>query len=245
MDCPYCGRKVAEGKTFCECGRPVSLSAAAAGSSPAPKSDFQQMLDQQTLSSVKGKKQVPILPIVIIVAACIAIGVVFLMKFISEGNIVKEDTWEVIDEPKYSIKLPTAMSDKTEKMLTVQGDSYEKIAFYTCSKAAVYITGRGLHDAEKEMYGGASTSEIMKLYEPITRKVNDVVVVPQQREKYVFYEMAMHRANYISDTDEVWEIQSIRFTDDHLYEVSAYCPESEKDKYRESMLKWLDSFEPK
>ena len=245
MNCPYCGREVEEGKAFCECGRPVSL--ASGGGSVSPNTSFEQQLSTQTLASVQRKTKAPILPIIIIVLAALAAGVFFLLKFMAEKNIVKEDTWEVVDTAEYSVKLPTAMKEETEKMvqLNVTGSDIKKLNFFTCTKAAFYATARRLTDAEKEMYQGYDTAKIMELFQPIKHSVNGVEVKPGVRGNYIFYEYPVTRKNYISSTDNVWEIEAIYFTSHSLYELSVYCPEDEKDTYRESMLKWLDSFEPK
>ncbi|MBR6102221.1 MAG: zinc ribbon domain-containing protein [Ruminococcus sp.] len=244
MECPYCGREVQEGAVYCECGRPVNIAGASAGASAGPATTFQQQLDSQTLDSVKRKVKVPVLPIVIMIVALIAAGVFLFLHFRSISNITKEDTWETVNGKGYTIVLPAALKENTDKMLTVQGSDYTKLAFYTSGPAAVYIERRDLTAYEKETFSGLTTKQILDQYKTRVFKINDQEIDFKERNGYLYFEYDSHKPNYIGDSDEVQVIEAMRYTSDYLYEFYAYCDAKEKDKYRESMFKWLDSFTP-
>ncbi|MBR6044874.1 MAG: hypothetical protein IKP47_04485 [Ruminococcus sp.] len=244
MECPYCGREVQEGAVYCECGRPVNVAGASAGSSAGPATTFQQQLNSQTLASVQRKVKVPVLPIILMVAALIAVGVFLFLHFRSLSNITKEDTWETVEGKGFTIVLPGALKEDTDKMLTVQGSDYQKLAFYTSAPCAVYIERRALSDYEKQTYAGLTTKDILDQYKTRTLKINGQEVAFDQRSGYLYCDYDVHRPNYIDDNDEVYAIEAMRYTNDYLYEFYAYCDVKEKTKYRESMFKWLDSFKP-
>ncbi|MBR1393110.1 MAG: zinc ribbon domain-containing protein [Ruminococcus sp.] len=239
MKCQFCGRENEDGKTFCECGRPLTYGtdAAVAGQS------FEDQLKSQTLDSVKVKKSVSftqLLPVIVIVLAAIAAGVFFLMGYITEKNILKPETWETVKKGNYSISLPKAMK---EAELLELNSSFENIGFFTSDKVAVYIAMNVYNGSQKEMYGDKDIKQLV-LDSPVKRTVNGVELVPQIREgqDYIFVEYPTSHKNYIKESDELWTIIGTYFTENAMYEVSTFCAESEKDTYRDVMFEMIDSF---
>ena len=242
MECPYCGREVKEGETFCECGRPINIAGTSGGASAGPMTAFEQQLSTQTLASVKQKKRLPILPLIILLLVCAGVGGFFGIRMIQDSNLKKPDTWEVVDRPEYTIKLPTALKNDTDRMVEIDS-SVEKLDFFSTRKAAVYVTARRLTAAEQEMYKDTEPKLVVNNNKTMT--INGQKIEPVERGKFMIFEYSAHRQNYISSTDDLWVIEANTVTKKAWYTIEVYCPETEKDTYREYMLQWIDSFTPK
>ena len=248
MKCIYCGRENPEGETFCECGRPLRLGssptmAASGGSAytPSPDSPFAA----QTLDSVKRKRSVPWVPIILLIAVLIGVGVFFMLRWLAAKHITDESSWKTIDEPSFSITVPSAM-DKGE-MLTSNMSTADLLGFYTSRLAGFDVSIHRYTDPEKEMYSGVTAEQFAEAQKMRTTTINGqkIEFKPRPGKNYVFIEYNSHHPNYIKKSDEVWYIEAMFPTKNAYYLVNVYCAQEDKAEYRESLLKWLDSFVPK
>lgn len=241
MKCPFCGRENEEGKTFCECGRPLTYGNAVKVNPEG--ASFADQVRNQTLDSVKVKKSVSLsqlVPVIVIVLAAVAAGVFFLMGYITEKNILKPETWETVKKGNYSISLPKAMK---ESELLELNNNFKNIGFFNCDKVAVYVAMNIFNDSQKQMYAGQDLKQLA-LDSPVKRSINGVELVPQVREgqDYIYVEYPTSHKNYIKESDNLWVIIGTYITDNAMYEISTYCAESEKDTYRDVMFEMIDSF---
>lgn len=247
MKCQYCGRDNPDGETFCECGRPLRLGgtssapASTGGYTPSSDSPFAS----QTLDSVKRTRSIPWAPIIVVICALIGVGVFFGLRWLQGKHVTDESSWKTIDEPLFSITASPDL-DKGE-MLTVQGGAEDLIGFYTSRLAGFDVRIRKYTDPEKEVYGKLSAADFAKAQKIRTVKINGQEVKYETRagKNYIYAEYNRHCINHIKKTDEVWYIEAMFPTANCYYIVDAYCAQEDKDAYRESLFKWLDSFTPK
>ncbi|MBR4555581.1 MAG: zinc ribbon domain-containing protein [Ruminococcus sp.] len=240
MKCIYCGRENPDGATFCECGRPLRL-----GNSPQPEQNYQPAGNSpfayQTLDSVKRKKSVPKLPIIILLMALIGVGVFFGIRWMNARGITDEDSWETINKPTYSITIPTSLDEG--KMLELPSSVYKSLDFYTGREAGVYISAYSMTDYEKSLVEGKTPAELIAMNKR-TITINGQKLVPKVRNNYFYMEYSATRKNYVGKSDDIWVISAELYSGGAAYCVEAYCAQEDKEKYHESMLKWIDSFKP-
>ena len=244
MKCQYCGRDNPDGSTYCECGRPLSLggqSSSSGGYTSSTNSPF----SYQTLDSVKRTRHIPVVPIIVLLCALIGVGVFFGLRWLDQKHMTDESSWKLISEPLSSITVPSAL-DKGE-MLTIQGSDLEHLCFYTSRLAGFDVSMHKYTDPEKEMYSGLDAKSFASIQTLRTVKINGQEVKYKERsgKNYLYGEFSRHCPNYVGKSDEVWFIESMFPTPDGCFFVNVYCAEEDKDQYRESMLKWLDSFTSK
>ena len=250
MTCEYCGRENPDGTVFCECGRPLTLgsrtssagaSSGGYGASPQPSAAY----GRYTYSAPRPRRS----PVVFIVIFLIALAVGGAMYFLSSKNAGKnmtdESKWKTITEPQFSITVPPAMKKGT--MLTVMGGKTKHLGFYTSNLAGFDVNYYKYTNDEKELYGSLNAKDFALVSSLMTQKINDQEIKFQAREgkNYLFAEYNRHSPNYIGKSDEVWYIESMFPTAEGYYIVDTYCAQTDKAEYRESMLKWLDSFSGK
>ncbi len=240
MKCSYCGHDNPDNEVYCVCGRPLRLgsSSSAPGYTPDPSSPFAS----QTLADVKRTRSVPVMPIILLILVLLGVGGFFGLRWLQKSHVTKPDAWETIDKPLYTITVPSEM-EKGE-MLTVQGSSYDLLDFFTSRNAGFDVSVHRYYDPEKEMYGSLTAKDFAAAQTLRTVKINDQVVNYTAREgkNYIYGEYAVHRPNYVGKSDEVWMIESMFPCPECCYLVNVYCAQEDKDEFRESMLKWLDSF---
>ena len=242
----YCGRENPDNETFCECGRPLKLGGSSStpssgGYTPSADSPFAS----QTLDSVKRTRSIPWTPIIILILACIGVGVFFGLRWLQGKHVTDEASWQTIDQPMYSIKVPSDL-DKGE-MLTVNDGAFDLLDFYTSRLTGFNVYYHKYVDTEKQVYSGLTIDQFNDLQSLVKRTVNGQEIKNQvgASGKYIFYESHLHRPNYIKKSDEIWYIEALFPLENSCYFVDIYCAEEDKDEYRESLFKMLDTFEPK
>lgn len=256
MRCQYCGREAQPGQVYCECGHPVSLSQGADPRASSfgfdePPSDYDRNWytpDGRSLSSLekKGMGAGGKIVIMLIVIMALAAGAFFAYKFITQSkDLLDEDNWEKKSFSKGSITLPSAMKE-SDNIIELSKD-YTKLAFFTSDNAAVYLL---------EYKMPADKMEYMKTPEGLNaikqnlitynkrRKINNYQLDPKQHGELICFEYPSTKKNYIKSTSELWVVNASLVTPNGLYEMEAYCPKAEKDKYLDAMYKWLESFKP-
>lgn len=251
MNCPYCGREVQDGEVFCACGRPVNLSGAAAGSTPQPTAQNRPvgaaspyLPEGVSLESLHkpARRGAPIWLVALVLLACVGVILFFMFR---NSDITDESKWATINRPDYSFKAPKALKDERKRMVTIGADLLD---FYSGKEAAILINKSNWNSSQKKMIEelgkDATKAQIFSLFSrrSITKNGVKTDLVPETRGDYVYFTMDTHEKNYIGKSDEVFEINAYYITDDAMYEVSAYCAESDKDKYKETLFKMIDSF---
>ena len=256
MRCQYCGREAQPGQVYCECGHPVSLSQGAdpyAGSSGfnEPPSDYDRAMftpDGRSLASLekKGMGAGGKIVITLIVIMILAVGGFVAYKLIKGGDVLDEDNWETLDKPGFSITLPSAMKESDN--IIELNKNYTRLGFFTSEKAAVYVLEYQLPSDQESILKTANGIKLFKqsLMETTKRRnINGHKLDPKERGDLICFEYPATKKNYISSTNELWVINASLVTQTGVYEMEAYCPEADKDKYIDSMYKWLESFKPK
>ena len=256
MRCQYCGREAQPGQVYCECGHPVSLSQGAdpyANSSGfnAPPSDYDRNWytpDGRSLSSLekKGMGAGGKIVIMLIIIIALAAGGFFAYKFITQGSdVLDEDTWKKQNLSKGYITLPSSMKESDN--IIELNKNYKRLGFFTSAKAAVYVLEYQMPAEQKNILQSENGVNVFKqslLSANSRRTINGQKLQPTQRGDLICFEYSATKKNYISSTDELWVLNASLVTQTGVYEMEAYCPKAEKDKYLESMYKWLESFKP-
>ena len=75
--------------------------------------------------------------------------------------------------------------------------------------------------------------------------VNGQPLDPKELGDKIYVEFPATKDGYIEVTDLLWEVDATLVTQNAVYEIEVYCPEQDKDIYRDSMVKWIESFEVK
>lgn len=256
MRCQYCGREAQPGQVYCECGHPVSLSQgadpyAASNGFPTPSSDYDRNWytpDGRSLSSLEKKSGMGAggkIAILLLVVALLAAGAFVAYKIITGKDILNEDSWEKKDLSKGSITLPSALKESSN-IIELNKD-YTRLGFFTGDKAAVYVLEYKLPSDKKNLLkspAGLSTLKQSLITTNARRKINGYQLQPTERGDLICFEYPATKKNYIKSTNELWVVNASLVTADGLYEMEAYCPKGEKDKYIDAMYKWLESFKP-
>lgn len=256
MRCQYCGREAQPGQVFCECGHPVSLSTganhnAASYGFPEPPSDYDKNWltpDGRSLSSLEKKPGMGVagkIVIFLIIAAIVGVGGFFGYKFIKGQDLLDEGNWETADKAGFSITLPSAMKE-SDNIIEID-KKYDKLGYFKSDKAGVYIA-KAEHTAssrEAIQQYGLKRMKQLTIQMAKTRKINGQALDIKERGDLLVAEYSMNRKNFIKGTDKLWVLDATLITEQRLYEVQAFCAESEKDKYIDAMYKWVESFKAK
>ena len=253
MRCQYCGREAQPGQVYCECGHPISLSGGtdygASGGFPEPPSDYDRNWytpDGRSLSSLEKKSGMGAggkILIMLIVLAIIGVGAFVGYKLIKGKDVLDEDSWEKRDLGGCTITIPSALEESDNVIELNQ--NYKKLGFFTSENAAVYVTQYQLSADEQSVLqaqGGVDTLKKNIIDTDKRRKINGQQLDPKQRGNLICVEYPATKKNYIKSTDEVWILNATLVTQKGVYELEACCPKADKDKYIDSMYKWLESF---
>lgn len=253
MRCQYCGREAQPGQVYCECGHPISLSGGtdygASGGFPEPPSDYDRNWytpDGRSLSSLEKKSGMGAggkILIMLIVLAIIGVGAFVGYKLIKGKDVLDEDSWEKRDLGGCTITIPSALEESDNVIELNQ--NYKKLGFFTSENAAVYVTQYQLSADEQSVLqaqGGVDTLKKNIIDTDKRRKINGQQLDPKQRGDLICVEYPATKKNYIKSTDEVWILNATLVTQKGVYELEACCPKADKDKYIDSMYKWLESF---
>lgn len=253
MRCQYCGREAQPGQVYCECGHPISLSGgtdySASGGFPEPPSDYDRNWytpDGRSLSSLEKKSGMGAggkILIMLIVLAIIGVGAFVGYKLIKGKDVLDEDSWEKRDLGGCTITIPSALEESDNVIELNQ--NYNKLGFFTSENAAVYVTQYQLSADEQSVLqaqGGVDTLKKNIIDTDKRRKINGQQLDPKQRGDLICVEYPATKKNYIKSTDEVWILNATLVTQKGVYELEACCPKADKDKYIDSMYKWLESF---
>ena len=253
MRCQYCGREAQPGQVYCECGHPISLSGGndygAASGFHEPPSDYDKNWytpDGRSLSSLEKKPGmgfgVKVL-IMLIIFALICVGVFFAFKLFKSKDVLDEDSWEKRELGSCTITIPSALKESDN--IIELNSNYTKLGFFTSENAAVHVTQYQLSDNEKqvlEAQGGVNTIKQNLIATSKKRKINGQQLDPKERGDLICVEYPATKKHYISSTDDVWVLDATLVTQKGVYELEACCPKADKDKYIDSMYKWLESF---
>ena len=253
MRCQYCGREAQPGQVYCECGHPISLSGGtdygASGGFPEPPSDYDRNWytpDGRSLSSLEKKSGMGAggkILIMLIVLAIIGVGAFVGYKLIKGKDVLDEDSWEKRDLGGCTITIPSALEESDNVIELNQ--NYKKLGFFTSENAAVYVTQYQLSADEQSVLqaqGGVDTLKKNIIDTDKRRKINGQQLDPKQRGDLICVEYPATKKNYIKSTDDVWILNATLVTQKGVYELEACCPKADKDKYIDSMYKWLESF---
>lgn len=240
MKCRYCGHENPEGETFCQCGRP--LGNYSTPSSTVSGADQSSPFAFQTLDSVKVRKRLPIAPLIFLLAVLIGVGIFLLIRFLDEKKINDEGSWEKLDKAMYSITLPGNLK---EEEIEKNDSGTTLLDLYASRYAAVKVYIHLYSTPEVEKYGNMTDAKTFaENQQARTLKINGEVVPYQPREgaNYAYLEYKTHEEDLVGKSDDVWMIEAIYPTPSEFFLVQVFCDNNDKDEYRDSMFKWLDSF---
>lgn len=256
MRCQYCGREAQPGQVFCECGHPVSLSRgsdpnAVSNGFPTPPSDYDKQWftpDGRSLASLEKKPGLSAggkIVLILLVLAIVGVGGFLAYKFIMGQDLLKESNWETVDKSTFSIKIPSAMKENDNIVEIDKG--YDKLGFFKADKAGVYIA-KAEHTAQSkaaiDQYGIQKMKELT-IQVAKTRTINGKKLDVKEHGDLLVAEYDITKANFVKGTDKLWVLDATLITEKRLYEIQAFCAESEKDKYIDAMYKWVESFKAK
>jgi len=241
VKCKECGRELPPGETKCPCSE---------SSNKKQKNDdtTEKVMtpDGRDLASLEkkpapSKKRVIVLS-VILVAVCIA-GVI--LYFALKGpDPLDESTWRKVEKDGYSITLPEALKENDN--INEDDPDFEKIGFFVCDTAAVYISKSELNPAEKKLVKESGVEKIRRDMIKNSKKVkldNETMTVEMHGD-LVVTEYAEVRQKYLKSSEDVWIVTAVLVTEDSVYEIENCCCRDDKDKYHDAMYKWLESFKP-
>jgi hypothetical protein len=241
VKCKECGRELPPGETKCPCSE---------SSNEKQKNDdtTEKVMtpDGRDLASLEkkpapSKKRVIVLSVILAVV-CIA-GVI--LYFALKGpDPLDESTWRKVEKDGYSITLPEALKENDN--INEDDPDFEKIGFFVCDTAAVYISKSELNEAEKDLVKKSGVEKIRQDMIKNSKKMkldNQSMTVKMQGD-LVITEYAEVRQQYLKSSEDVWIVTAVLVTEDSIYEIEGCCSRDDKDKYHDAMYKWLESFKP-
>ena len=241
VKCKECGRELPTGETKCPCSE---------SSNKKQKNDetTEKVMtpDGRDLASLEkkpapSKKRVIVLSVILAVV-CIA-GVI--LYFALKGpDPLDESTWRKVEKDGYSITLPEALKENDN--INEDDPDFEKIGFFVCDTAAVYISKSELNPAEKKLVKESGVEKIRRDMIKNSKKVkldNETMTVEMHGD-LVVTEYAEVRQKYLKSSEDVWIVTAVLVTEDSVYEIESCCCRDDKDKYHDAMYKWLESFKP-
>lgn len=253
MRCQYCGREAQPGQVYCECGHPISLSNDGYG---APTQGFNNVPDYGNIMTPDGRDLASLqrksgmgaggkILVMLLVIIMIGVGGFFGYKFIKGGDPLDESTWEKVDKDSFSITIPKSFKESNNIIELSQG--YDRLGFFKGDKAGVYIAKAEFTSDIKQAIQqiGVEGLKQTTIQAGNQQTINGYKVTVKERGDLLYMEYPVTRKNYIDSTDKLWIVDATLITKDRMYEIEAYCAESEKDKYMDAMLKWIDSFKAK
>ena len=178
----------------------------------------------------------------VIILALIAVGIYFGTGFLSEKQITDESSWVTMDEERFSMTVPKAMKER--KMLSLQLNDEEILKSCTSTLAGFDVSVCDYTEEEKGTLGLLDAKAFAAAAKLQKRSVGGLEVNYEVRDgkNYLYAEYPAHHANYVGKSDDIWFIESMFPTKDGYFTVNTYCARSDKEKIRDHMFKWLDSF---
>lgn len=239
MKCSSCGRELKEGTLVCECGQAVGEEKAG-GETKTPDGRDLASLEKPAVTSRTTN-------VLIVCAMAVVIGIIafFVYKMIIGRELTDEKGWKKFETDSFSITMPDVLKESDK--ISESDPDYTRLGFYTSEKIAVYITKASLNDEEKAVIKKSGVDAVKKnmISQGAKQTIGGQPLDPKELGDAIYVEFAATKDGYIEVTDLLWEVDATIVTEQALYEVEIYCPEVDKDIYRESMLKWLESFEAK
>lgn len=239
MKCSSCRRELKEGTLVCECGQAVGEEKAG-GETKTPDGRDLASLEKPAVTSRTTN-------VLIVCAMAVVIGIIafFVYKMIIGRELTDEKGWKKFETDSFSITMPDVLKESDK--INESDPDYTRLGFYTSEKIAVYVSKAELNEEEKSVVKTHGIDAIRKsmMQEGSEQMINGQKLSPKQLGDMIYVEFPATKDGYIEVTDLLWEVDATIVTEQALYEVEIYCPEVDKDIYRESMLKWLESFEVK
>ncbi len=188
-----------------------------------------------------GAKILLMLLVIVIIGVC---GFVAFM-IIKGGDELDENNWKKIDKSEFTITIPESFKE-SDNLIELDNE-YTKLGYFKGKNAGVYISRSDFSAQEQSVIKQQGLAAMKKTMIEIgsRRKINGQQITVKERGDLLVTEFPATRKNYISGTDKLWVVDASLVLEDRLYEIEAYCAESEKDKYSEAMYKWIDSFKSK
>lgn len=174
----------------------------------------------------------------------ITAAVVFLIAFagfsgyryFSEKKTTDSSKWEYVHNDEFTAEIPSNM--KSASNLYYTSDGQEQIAFYQNSEACFSVAKIPFSKNE-----ALKTVDLKSFYSKIEINGEKLDILPVNDGYY--YTTDMKSKNLFDDTEEVFSMEGVFKGDDAVYSVVIQCRKEDKAEYRNSMLKWLESFEIK
>ena len=242
MKCKNCGREIKKGEIECECGAPIEQEKA------VDKNAKLTTPDGRDLSALEkpAVKKTDISPVILVViAAVIAIIAFIIYKVIVGSDIRNKDNWKTVEKDTFSITIPKAMEESDDN---VEVDSdYEKVGFFKCDKASVYISKAEFNEDEKKVVRNEGVQTLKRELINNGKKGNVMGynLTPQERGDFIFVAYPVVAKGLVEGTDKVWAVSATLLTKECIYQIDAYCSNDDAEDYEGAMNKWLESFKLK
>ena len=185
--------------------------------------------------------------VLIILAMAVVIGIIafIVYKVIIGRDLTDEKGWKKFETDSFSITMPDVLKESDK--ISESDPDYTKLGFYTSEKIAVYVTKASLNEDERSVIKTSGIEAIKKnmIKQGGEQIVNGQPLDPKELGDKIYVEFPATKDGYIEVTDLLWEVDATLVTQNAVYEIEVYCPEQDKDIYRDSMVKWIESFEVK
>lgn len=241
VKCKECGRELPPGETKCPCSESSNEKQKNDDTTEKVMTPDGRDLASLEKKPVPSKKRVIVLSVILAVV-CIA-GVI--LYFALKGpDPLDESTWRKVEKDGYSITLPEALKENDN--IKEDDPDFEKIGFFVCDTAAVYISKSELNPAEKKLVKESGVERIRQNMIKNSKSVNlgNQSITVKEHGDLVISEYPEVREKYLTSSKDVWIITAVLVTKDSVYEIEGCCGQDDKDKYSDSIYKWLESFKP-
>ena len=161
--------------------------------------------------------------------------------FLSYKHFMKHDITdgskqEYVYNDEFTAKIPDNMKSSDKLYYSSSGE--EQIAFYQNSEACFSVAKIPFSTNQS-----LKTIDLKTFYSKIEINCEKLNMIPINNGYY--YDIDKKAKNVFDNTENVFSIEDVFKGDEAVYSVVIQCRKEDKAEYKDSMLKWLESFELK
>ena len=171
---------------------------------------------------------------IIIAVVAVAIGA-FMGFFWGDYQNTHSSQWHEVSTSEMSITIPKSMKEG-KSFYTSTGQT--SVAVYENSKAAVSVS-----KIPYSVNANLENMDLKKYINSISMNGKKLVAVSINDGYYATYTQRGDAKD--GEEDQLFAIEAFFSGDDALYSVKVTCMNKDRDKYEESMMEWIKSFELK
>lgn len=228
MKCSVCGRELADGQMFCQCGNTVN---AANGSYAYDMGDL-------NVNRPSSSRIMIIAAVSGFLVFSVIIAVIVSVFLNSANQMTDRSKWENISRSAYSITLPGNMKPSD----VVEHDASNELTHLDTFRNGSVIVDVSVYyfTAEQKKY-----LKRQKIVELCKSALEEHGQTPLEHNELFYVEYQQDANNAFLGASQVWTYDAMYVSNDGFYEIAVFTPLNKREKNEEAIFAMLDSFRPK